>query len=339
MMMQRVLAQTFAAASRLRMHQYDTGQLAVTRLPGARVISVGNIAVGGRGKTPLACFIASWYATAGIDAALLLRGYKGTMESKGGLVSAGEGPLVSAIAAGDEAHMASWQCPGVQVRVGKHRIAQGRAAIAKGAKIIVLDDGFQHRQLARDLNIVSVSPGDLAPDAAFFPKGRLRETPAAVSRADLLVGYQSDWLGRDDGPPVQFAHHPDGLWQQHFESLPLAALPQRVHLLCGIEVPERFIQTVKTLGTTITSMSLFRDHHRFPPRQVRDAAAIARHNGADALLTTAKDLARLQHITAELPIHGLRTRLVVTRGMDTLQNHLCRLTENDIKSAPHHANP
>lgn len=335
-MFRRTLAGIFAAASKTHHAQFDTGLAQVSSIEGCVVVSVGNIAMGGRGKSPLSCWCANWFTQQGYATALLLRGYKGKMESAGGLVSTGEGPVVSPAAAGDEAYAAAMLCPSVQVRVGKDRRSQGLAAKEAGASIIVLDDGFQHRRINRDVDIVSISPEDVAGEASFFPKGSLRESPAGLTRADLLVGYADDWAHRTDSPPVLFRHHPTGLLSSSFQRLPLSQAPHKVHVLCGIEVPQRFMQTVRAAGISVTSSTFFRDHHPYSAADIKRVTADATTNGAEAVLTTTKDLTRMPHGSLGMPVFALHTNLQITRGeshlvhmLSTLSHPYRLVSEND----------
>lgn len=321
-MIRSVLARGFGLASKLNMARYDSGLIPPTTIDETVVISVGNIAVGGRGKSPLAQYIAHWYAEHNFQVTLLLRGYRGRMEADGGIVSRGNGPGVTPEEAGDEAYAAAVLCPGVTVRVGKHRLPQARAARAEGAQIIVLDDGFQHRRIDRNLDIACVSPGDIAKNSRFFPAGQLRESAEGLKRAHLLTGYADDWKGHPGAPPVLYRSTPDALLTANFETMPLARLPRRVHLLSGIEVPERFMQTVSSLPTTATSMSFFPDHHVFSGRDIHAVQRDACRSGAEAILTTAKDLSRLAAAATDIPILALSTTLCICAGQSQLHREL-----------------
>ena len=153
-MLRRGVSQLFHAASKTRTAGYDAGLFPVVKIPGMTVISVGNLRVGGSGKTPFAMHLATQIQDAGVQTALIFRGYKGGLERTGGCVSAGNGPITDAGAAGDEAYLAALRLRGVQVWVGRNRVASVRNALAAGARIAILDDGFQHRRLHRDLDIL-----------------------------------------------------------------------------------------------------------------------------------------------------------------------------------------
>lgn len=299
---------------------YDHGILSQHVQPNCSVISVGNIAVGGRGKSPLASEIARMCSDAGYTTTLLLRGYKGTWEYRGGLVSQGNGPLVCAAQCGDEAFAAASLYSNISVRVGARRKLQVAAAVAAGAQVIVLDDGFQHRQLARNLDIVCISPKDVDGTCAFFPMGSLRESPSALKRAHLLAGYQEDWKNVKNGPPLQFTLCLTGLLNPQFEPIPQEELGAKIYLLSAIAVPSRFEKTAKLLERHICGISTFRDHHQFSCKEIDGVIQKAKQVGANAIVTTVKDLCRLNKASlGTFPIYGMSTQLQFHCGQELLQ--------------------
>jgi len=320
----RGLSVLFRLAIKGRSLGYDRGILPMRRVKDITVISVGNIRAGGSGKTPLAVHLASFFRDRGKRTAILSRGYRGTMEGRGGLVSRGDGPMVTAREAGDEAFATARMVKGVIVRVGADRLEQARAAKRDGAKIVVLDDGFQHRRLHRDLDIVSVCPRDLDPQTGLLPSGPLREGAKALGRAHLLVGIESDWKDRDDPPAVLMEYVPCGL-VSFSAKFPLDYLNgKRVHLLCGIARPHRFALTAKRARMNVTGETTFADHHRYSTEEIRHVVRAAGLQGANAILTTSKDLARLDGMESDLPIFALQVVMDIVKGEDVLHNHLER---------------
>lgn len=307
----------------LRQRAYDGGHALIHRIEDVKVISVGNLRAGGSGKSPVAAFIAGWISRRGISTALLSRGYGGSMERRGGLVSGGEGPLVDPEMCGDEAHAVARMSRGVMVRVGADRVAQCRAAASGGTRVVVLDDGFQHRRLHRDLDILMVCPQDLSPRTRFLPAGPLREKAKAASRADLIVGLLQDWEGEDNPPPLLFDYRPTGLADR--EGGVTAVVPSRVMLMAGIERPRRFERTAREAGFEIAGSSFFPDHHRFSAGDVGRVERAARIEGADMILTTEKDMSRLATVSASLPIAALRIDAVPVRGKRLLEESLERV--------------
>jgi len=320
----RGLSALFQIAIKGRSFGYDRGILPVRRVEDITVISVGNLRAGGSGKTPLAAYLACYFRDRGKRTAIISRGYLGAMEGRGGLVSNGDGPMVTAREAGDEAFATAVGVRDVIVRVGADRVEQARAARRDGAKIVILDDGFQHRRLHRDLDIVSVCPQDLDPGEGLLPRGPLREGADALGRAHLLVGIESDWIDRDDPPAVLMEYVPCGL-ASFSDELPLDHLDgKRVHLLCGIARPHRFVLTAKRARMNVTGESTFADHHRYSVEEIRQVVREARSQGASAILTTCKDLARLDGMEFDLPIFALQIVMDIVSGKDVLASHLER---------------
>ncbi len=321
----------FGAAVKTRSAGFDAGLLPVFRVPDIRVVSVGNIRAGGSGKTPVAMYLAQKIQDAGVQTALLLRGYKGALEHTGGLVSLGAGPLVEVESAGDEAYLAALRLTGVQVWVGQDRIASVRNALARGARVAVLDDGFQHRRLHRDLDIVLACPEDADPETTLLPDGPLRETADATGRADLMGGLASDWKHSEPGPELLFDYAPTQLVIRRDDgSFSTTSLdPYRgkpCYLVSGIARPERFEQTVIEAGFSVMDKSVFNDHHRFTGKDIISIAANAKTTGAELILTTEKDLVRMSGFASGLQIFGLRIDVQLVYGEDILEDSLESLT-------------
>src|SRR6185436_17890577 len=180
----------YGAAASARVRAYRRGWLARARLAGP-VISVGNLSVGGSGKTPVVARVAEILRDDGLKVAVLSRGYRGAFRGDALLVSDGRTPLADARGAGDEPVMLAQGLPGVVVAVGARRDVVGRFVEARfGACVHVLDDGFQHLRLARDLDLLCVDAARA--DDRPLPAGRLREFPSAAARADLVLLTQAD---------------------------------------------------------------------------------------------------------------------------------------------------
>jgi tetraacyldisaccharide 4'-kinase len=321
--LKRTFGALYGLGGALRNAGYDARVLPVRRVRGAAVISVGNLRAGGSGKSPLALHLAGRLVELGHRPALLLRGYRGRMEHRGGAVSDGAGPLVGADLAGDEAVVAARRLDGAIVRVGADRVASARAAVDDGADAIVLDDGFQHRRIGRDLDLLLVAPEDLDPATARLPLGPLREPADSADRADLLVGLERDWQGRDDAPDVLIRYAPIGLVDRWWAFEPLDfRRGARVQLLAGVARPERFTETAKDAGFEVVGTSWFRDHHGFDERDIERVEGQARRAGAELMLTTEKDLARLEQLQTSLPLRALRIDVRVVRGERLLDRFL-----------------
>jgi tetraacyldisaccharide 4'-kinase len=244
------------------------------------VISVGNLAVGGRGKTPLVARIAALLRDSGQRVAILSRGYGGTSSGAPMLVSDGAAVLATADVAGDEPVLLARALPHVVVAVATRRVEAGRMVEARfGPCVHVLDDGFQHLGLHRDLDVVAIEAEDLA--GRPLPAGWLRERPSALGRADLVLlsARTLRWHRRSLG-----FFTPDGLARP---------MPPRAFVVSAIAAPERLAADLSGLGCRVVGQALFRDHHRFTNRELEAAAAAARAAGSDAVVMTEKDAVRL----------------------------------------------
>ena len=310
----------FGRGVALRNRWYDrTGATARVPVP---VVSVGNLALGGTGKTPLVAWLAARLAARGRHPAVVSRGYGGRAGPGPLIVSTGEGPRVDARACGDEPHQLARLLPGTLVVVGADRVEAARAAAAAGAGVILLDDGFQHRRLARDLDVVLLD-GRAPFDFGLLPAGRLREPPSALARAGVVVLTR---LAERDaataaiaevraagfaGPVVRSGHKKTGFVDAAGRPCPP---PARALAFCGIADPELFRSDLKRAGVEVARFRAYRDHHRYS-----GAAWAALRAEAEAdrltLVTTDKDLSRLEAAAgaslAGVPLAILRIEAVV----------------------------
>jgi tetraacyldisaccharide 4'-kinase len=289
--------------SALRAASYRGGLLPQARL-GGPVISVGNLSVGGSGKTPLVAWIAQRLRDAGLLVAVLSRGYGGSFRGDCLLVSDGTSVLAGVAEAGDEPVMLARALPGVVVAVGPRRDVVGRAVQERfGRPVFVLDDGFQHLRLRRDLDVLCLGPGD-ATDWP-LPAGRLREFARAGARADVSVRIL------EEGEPASGPHFFARRRTEGFTDLRggVQDAPRRAGLLSGVACPERLEADVRSLGVEVLAHSRYPDHHRFRAQELESAAQDARKRGADALVTTAKDAVRLPEAALPLPLLVLSMRL------------------------------
>ena len=324
-MLRQLLGLPLAAAARLRLALYERGVLHRDQLAGP-VVSVGNLALGGRGKTPVVARVCEILREEGQAVAVLSRGYKGSFRGDCLVVSDGAQLLASAAEAGDEPVMLARQLPGVVVAVGPRRAQVGREVEARfGPRVHVLDDGFQHLALHRDLDLVCLEASDL--HDAPMPGGRLREPPSALARADLLlVAAAPDAPDRLFGPSLPAAR----VLRIHRRKIGLftragvaAPMPLRPFLLAAIAEPERFRDVAAF--HEVAGTAFFRDHHVFATPQLQRVAADARAAGADAIVTTAKDEVRLpEGLDLGLPLLVLRIAVVI-ENEEVLRGHLRRV--------------
>jgi tetraacyldisaccharide 4'-kinase len=312
-----LLGRAFGGAAALRVAAYRRGLLKQRHLLGP-VISVGNLSVGGSGKTPVVAYLAALIRDAGLPVAILSRGYRGSFRGKALVVGDGADVLASAEAAGDEPVMLARQLEGVVVAVGRRRDEVGRAVEARcGRRVYVLDDGFQHLRLARDLDVLCLDLLDLRDRP--LPAGRLRERPAAAGRADVIL-----ITGPDHASPEEVAQAADALGPERTHLVrrrPLgffdvsgvaAAPPGRPYLLAAIARPERFEADVQKLVGRVAGRRFFSDHHAFTPGELRDLAGEAVRLEADAIVTTAKDRERLPGWSPRVPVLILRSSIEVS---------------------------
>ena len=313
------LGVAYGAAAAARVWAYRRGLMRATRLRGP-VISVGNLSVGGSGKTPVVALIASMLQREGCRVAILSRGYGGSF--RGPCLVVGDGTAVAgdAWAAGDEPVMLARSLPGVIVAVGERRDEVGRAVEDRfGPLVHVLDDGFQHLRLFRDLDVLCAQADDLRDWP--LPAGRLREFASAAGRADLVL------VAEDTAAPA--AWPPERVFTLRRRVVGFVGVdgqdrhpPGRVYLLSGIARPGRFAHDAAAHGLQVLHHRAFPDHHRFTAAEVGAACAEASALGAEAVLTTAKDAVRLpagpwsppllvQRIAAEVTDEGrFRARLL-----------------------------
>ena len=302
------------------------GRLALTRRawyerPGARrrlsrpVISVGNLSVGGTGKTPLVAAIATWLVAIGERPAILSRGYARTVTSRDAtVVSDGTRIRTDVAHAGDEPLMLARAVPGAAVVVCAERHAAGVVAEETlGATIHLLDDGFQHLPLARDLDIVVTAAGTLATDAV-LPRGRLREPVAALSRADLLVVVGAT----DDEAEAEARTYgvARGVGATRRLGAPLAVqgeMPTRERplvVMAGIGQPAQFVHALTADGWQVLDTCAYRDHHWYTPADLSAVARRVAAAGAWGVATTDKDAVRLEPL-GPLPVPVARWPLTL----------------------------
>ena len=293
------------------------------RLP-IPVISVGNLHWGGSGKTPLVAAIAEHLRDRGRHVAILSRGYGRHAARKGEILiaSTGAGPLLGPRSIGDEPALLAGTLPGVAVVVGADRAAAGRHALERlepRPDLFLLDDGFSHLRLARDLDILAMPAADPFGGGRLAPAGRLREPLAASRRAHAVVLTGVEDLG-DRGSQLAEALRPYGFRGAGFASRTLpgpvvgpneASLPAgaRVVAAAAIGRPEAFFATVAGLGFEVAARAAFRDHHAYSDEDVAALDRQVESTGAVALLTTSKDAVKLRGRTraslVEIPIRAV----------------------------------
>ena len=310
----------YAAATALRNRMYDRGQLTFRRLD-RPVISVGNLSVGGSGKTPFVITLGKLLQARGITFDVLSRGYgrktSGVLQVKsdGNAADFGDEPLLIA------------QKLAVPVIVGESRYAAGQFAEQKfPSQLHILDDGFQHRSLHRDFDIVLLSATD--PTDKLLPSGRLREPLSSLQRANAIV------LPQDFSAPHQmiadFARHKKPVWKMHREiTIPAVTAPI---VFCGIARPRQFFAQVRATGITPAAEIEFRDHHTYTETDIARLLTMAAKLNAGSFLTTEKDAINLGSLRDRLqPFSAAALTLTLDHPDDAVDAILTTIA----RSKPH----
>lgn len=315
-------AKLYELAVRLRVAAYETDYRAPRRLD-ATTIAVGNITLGGTGKTPMVEYIARYLRSEEHRVAILTRGYgrastgrrtlNAPLQSIAGQTGAsGSGPAnaCSYREVGDEPLMLARALPDVPIVIDKDRFQAGRwAASVLGTEVLVLDDAYQHLQLARDLNILLIDASDPFGDFEMVPFGRLREPLYGLKRADAIIVTRADRpfdqaqmqaiIRRFCGDQIPVLYVASAISRlRHLETGTVYGLQKftgwRAAALCGIGNPHAFADDILRAGIHIVSESFFRDHHPFTQTDLDRAIQQAQQAGADMIITTEKDAVRLE---------------------------------------------
>lgn len=297
------------------------------KLP-CKVISIGNITVGGTGKTPSTIAITEEAKKRGFKPCILTRGYKGKIKGPC-FISKGDGPLMSEQEAGDEPILMAEKLKGVPIIKCADRYKGGIFAIQnlksqissiESQIIFILDDGFQHWNLFRDRDILLIDGKNPFGNRRLLPLGQLREPLSAIRRADIIVLTKMDNLAMSqstthgqskvDGlieeiklynskAPIFLAeHHPSKFITTAGDSLPLEwANEKKFFGFCGIGNPESLIQTLFTSGVELTGFKIYRDHYRYRMKDLEIIKKSAEQSGANWIVTTEKDIMRLKEFS------------------------------------------
>jgi len=279
-------------------------------LPGFTV-SIGNITAGGTGKTPAACMMAEWALGEGYNAAILSRGYGGRKRARVTVVSDGRNILAGPREAGDEPCLLAGRLPGIPVITSRDRYLAGLTAHRNfGSTFFILDDGYQHLGLKRDLDLLLLDAVRPFGNGCLLPRGPLREPVKEISRADAVILTRAgSWVGGkvisndlknilQDRPVFLGDHLPDKvifpcLKKVHDTSL---LKGKRVAAFAGIARPDSFRDTLIKLGAEILSFRSFPDHHPFSRDEIRALTGEKEKSGADFLITTEKDWIRVRDL-------------------------------------------
>ncbi|MCD6581701.1 MAG: tetraacyldisaccharide 4'-kinase [Desulfuromusa sp.] len=302
---------------------YDYGLLPVyiSSLP---VISVGNLAVGGTGKTPVVDWLVKEFQRQGKHPAVVSRGYSGSFSGTVGIVSVGDEILMTAAECGDEPYLLARRNPHCPVMISKKRI-DGIKALEKlpNIDVIILDDGFQHRSVKRDVDLVLLDASRPLGNGWPLPAGNLREFSGSLKRADFLLMTRSGVLGQSDfmGYHAYNSCHQlaniavclDG------HAVPVSQL-KKLNLLAfaGIADPENFFITLEKIGLSLKEKLSFADHTEYQGQIMEQLHNATAH--VDALITTEKDAVKLSADMFELPCYQMSMDINIDNSAELIEN-------------------
>lgn len=351
------LSYVFTAVVQIRLWGYRIGLFKHHTL-GCQVVSVGNLTVGGTGKTPVVELLARSLADNGRKVAILSRGYKKKRKKRGFkrrlrdllsgrvdvetslVVSDGHSLKVEPVFSGDEPYMLAKNLPGVAVIVGKNRVMSGQYAIRKlRCDTLILDDGFQHLALKHRLDIVLVDRTNPFDNGRTLPRGLLREPIRNIKRAGFIFITKSNGDGavelstrlRELNPTAEISecrHCPrflKHLFEDQKEELGWLK-GKKVLALSGIAVPAGFERELVNYGAQVLEHVTFADHHRYSLQEILDIVAQAQTLGVDAIVTTEKDAVRIPYLERrEIPMLYLRVEIEMFTGQEEYRDWIRRI--------------
>lgn len=344
------LSLLYGTILKFRNFLYDHNIKKSQSLPCA-VISVGNITVGGTGKTPMTIYLAKQLKKRGLRVAVISRGYGGKAEKAGGLVSDDKNILMDSETAGDEPYMMAMSLPGVPVLVGQDRIKSGLTAVDKfKSEVILLDDGFQHRKLKRNIDLVLLDCLSPLGNRHIIPRGILREPAKGIERGGAFVLTRSDSVDTKrknksltdisslaHGKPVYLAGYKPYIFgivkgrvlsEPAFGSDFLAG--KNVSAFSGIAKNNEFRKTVDSFGTEILSFDSYPDHYQYSGDDIGNIKRRANEKGAEYVLTTEKDYVRIaQKSEWDIPLIVIGVTMFFESGEDKFISSILNTLDRD----------
>ncbi|MDY6791412.1 MAG: tetraacyldisaccharide 4'-kinase [Thermodesulfobacteriota bacterium] len=324
---------------KFRVAAYKRNIIKSKRLP-CKVISIGNITVGGTGKTPMTLYIAKLVQRLDYKVVVISRGYKGRLEKSGGVVSDGNKTILGPEEAGDEPFMMAGRLKGIPVIIGKDRFEAGKLAVREfDPDVIVLDDAFQHLKLRRDINLVLLDAKCPLGNSYLLPRGILREPPSSLFRSDALILTRADskkmkvsyaeFSQLTHKLPVFITVHVPYIYKVEKEtSAPFGRISnnsplncsellkdRRVYAFAGIARNNDFLCSVKSFNCNVLGFIEFDDHHRYSDNDFKKIFYSAEKANVEFLITTEKDYARIAH-RVKWPLDLLVVGVEISFGSD-----------------------
>lgn len=323
----RLVAVIYALVQRVRAGLYRLGIFKTRRL-GCRVISVGNLTLGGTGKTPTVMMVADTLRRQGFKPAILSRGYGGQSGEFVNVVNDGQQTLLSPEMVGDEPVMMAQRLKDIPVLTGRIRYETGKYAMEQfGVDVLILDDGYQHLPLHRDLNILLCDATRPFGNGVVFPAGVLREPLSAMDRADVICltrcreDSQTDRVDACNLKQVPVIK--TGLRVQSVIELSSGketgietVQHQPAAAFCGIAHPLDFFRTLEQVPVQIVNQNYYSDHHDYSIDDLKTIENRAKQAGAKFIVTTEKDAVKLRGYTFSLPVYAVRIALEVLEGQE-----------------------
>lgn len=358
----RFLSWIFAVIVQVRLWLYHHRIIRPSTL-GCQVISVGNLTVGGTGKTPVVEVFAKHLQQQGRKVAILSRGYKskelpfwqkvmqrvttGEIESPPRVVSDGKRLLLDSYTSGDEPYMLASNLPQVAVVVDKDRVKAGKYAIKElGCDTLILDDGFQYLKLGHRLDIVLVDQTNPFGGGHLLPRGLLREPMRNIKRAGFIFITKCDVGGAPElkdqlrrmNPHAEISecrhaakYLKDVFGKMTYDLTTLKGM--KIAAVSGIAVPESFENALRSFGAEIVYTRRFSDHHRFSQQEVIDTINLSIKNGADAILTTEKDAVRFPFVDRlDIPLLYMRVEIEMFSGEEEFMDWISRISFKSSRS-------
>ncbi|MDO4936011.1 MAG: tetraacyldisaccharide 4'-kinase [Phascolarctobacterium sp.] len=353
----RLISYLYKFAVQAKLSLFNWGILRKVKLP-AYVISVGNLTVGGTGKTPTAQKIAEIMSKRGYKVVILNRGYRSHWDKHIGVVSDGKQISMTAYEAGDEAYLMAKTLPNIPVIIGKNRAVTGKYAVEHfQAEVIVMDDGYQHWRLARDLDIVLVDTITMFGNGNVLPRGILREPLKNLNRADLFVftkTNQSSAMNKillretidrynSKAPIAESVHKPQnfveiGDWYKDAgKQISLESLQgKKVIVFSAIGNPVSFEQTVVSMGVTLLEAVRYPDHHDYGMSEMQYISDRAKELQAVAVITTTKDAVKIPtefiYSDREMPLYVLNMEIEITDNYENIEKIISQdMTKEGVK--------